>query len=52
MKILQDYAYVRIENRDDAVHALDALDGYDLYGATLQISLAKANCVAKWKSLF
>ncbi|EFX69965.1 hypothetical protein DAPPUDRAFT_328608 [Daphnia pulex] len=52
MKILEDYAYVRIDNRDDAVHALDALDGYDFYGATLQISLAKANCVAKWTSLF
>ncbi|XP_046456125.1 uncharacterized protein LOC124203494 [Daphnia pulex] len=47
VKILEDYAYVRIENRDDAVHALDALDGYDLYGTILQISLAKVNCVAK-----
>ncbi|EFX66600.1 hypothetical protein DAPPUDRAFT_262824 [Daphnia pulex] len=47
VKILEDYAYARIENRDDAVHALDALDGYDLYGAIFQISLAKANCVAK-----
>ncbi|EFX69983.1 hypothetical protein DAPPUDRAFT_328599 [Daphnia pulex] len=28
VKILEDYAYKRIENREDAVHALDALDGY------------------------
>ncbi|EFX76067.1 hypothetical protein DAPPUDRAFT_249496 [Daphnia pulex] len=49
VKMSKNYAYMRFENRDDAVHALDPLDGYDLYGATWEISLTKPKCV-KWAS--
>ena len=41
VKKIKDYAFVHFEERDDAVHAMDALNGHTLYGANLEVSLAK-----------
>ena len=41
VKKIKDYAFVHFEERDDAVQAMDALNGRSLHGATLQVSLAK-----------
>ena len=41
VKKIKDYAFVHFEERDDAVRAMDALNGRTLSGATLEVSLAK-----------
>ena len=41
VKKIKDYAFVHFEERDDAVAAMDALQGRSIHGATLEISLAK-----------
>ncbi|XP_045028233.1 heterogeneous nuclear ribonucleoprotein Q isoform X1 [Daphnia magna] len=41
VKKIKDYAFVHFEERDDAVQAMDALNGRTLYGANLEVSLAK-----------
>jgi len=41
VKKIKDYAFVHFEERDDAVKAMDALNGRNLIGATLEVSLAK-----------
>ena len=41
VKKIKDYAFVHFEERDDAVKAMDALNGRNLLGATLEVSLAK-----------
>lgn len=41
VKKIKDYAFVHFEERDDAVQAMDALNGHTLYGANLEVSLAK-----------
>ncbi|XP_042236500.1 heterogeneous nuclear ribonucleoprotein Q-like isoform X6 [Homarus americanus] len=41
VKKIKDYAFVHFEERDEAVKAMDALQGKDLGGANMEISLAK-----------
>ncbi|XP_066952599.1 heterogeneous nuclear ribonucleoprotein R-like isoform X11 [Macrobrachium rosenbergii] len=41
VKKIKDYAFVHFEERDEAVKAMDALQGKDLGGASMEISLAK-----------
>lgn len=41
VKKLKDYAFVHFEERDDAVTAMEALQGQTVHGANLEISLAK-----------
>ncbi|XP_046645740.1 heterogeneous nuclear ribonucleoprotein Q-like isoform X1 [Daphnia pulicaria] len=41
VKKIKDYAFVHFEERDDAVQAMEALNGHTLYGANLEVSLAK-----------
>jgi len=41
VKKIKDYAFVHFEDRDQAVQAMQALNGQDLCGSDLQISLAK-----------
>lgn len=41
VKKIKDYAFIHFEERDDAVQAMDALNGRNLYGANLEVSLAK-----------
>lgn len=41
VKKIKDYAFVHFEDRDQAVIAMEALNGTDLCGSDLQISLAK-----------
>lgn len=41
VKKIKDYAFVHFEERDDAVKGMEALNGRSLYGATLEVSLAK-----------
>lgn len=41
VKKIKDYAFVHFEERDDAVRAMEALNGRALHGATLEVSLAK-----------
>ena len=41
VKKIKDYAFVHYEERDDAVVAMDALNGRNLFGANLEVSLAK-----------
>jgi len=38
---LQDYAFVHYENRESAESALDALNGKEVCGSVIEISLAK-----------
>ncbi|XP_023338204.1 heterogeneous nuclear ribonucleoprotein R [Eurytemora carolleeae] len=41
VKKIKDYAFIHYEDREQAVQALDKLNGRDLCGAALEISLAK-----------
>ncbi|XP_045117912.1 heterogeneous nuclear ribonucleoprotein R-like isoform X8 [Portunus trituberculatus] len=41
VKKIKDYAFVHFEERDEAVKAMGALQGKDLGGASMEISLAK-----------
>ena len=41
VKKIKDYAFVHFEARDKAVEVMEALNGTDLHGARLEISLAK-----------
>ena len=41
VKKIKDFAFVHYEERDDAVVAMDALNGRNLFGANLEVSLAK-----------
>lgn len=41
VKKIKDYAFVHFEERDDAVKGMEALNGRHLFGATLEVSLAK-----------
>jgi RNA recognition motif-containing protein len=41
VKKIKDYAFVHFEERDDAVRAMEALNGCSLYGATLNVTLSK-----------
>lgn len=41
VKKIKDYAFIHYENRDDAVKAMNTLQGSDLGGAFMEISLAK-----------
>lgn len=41
VKKIKDYAFVHFEERDDAVVAMRELNGHVLFGASLEISLAK-----------
>ena len=41
VKKMKDYAFVHFEEREDAVRAMDELQGRTIHGATLEISLAK-----------
>lgn len=41
VKKMKDYAFVHFEEREDAVRAMDAMQGRTVHGATLEISLAK-----------
>ncbi|XP_050025884.1 heterogeneous nuclear ribonucleoprotein Q isoform X1 [Dermacentor andersoni] len=41
VKKIKDYAFVHFEERDHAVHAMEQLQGKDLCGAPMEVSLAK-----------
>jgi len=41
VKKIKDYAFVHFEDRDSAVQAMEALDGKEMGGANIEVSLAK-----------
>lgn len=41
VKKIKDYAFIHFEERDDAVRAMEALQGRNIHGSTLEVSLAK-----------
>ena len=41
VKKIKDYAFVHYKERDDTVLAMEALNGRNLFGANLEVSLAK-----------
>jgi len=41
VKKIKDYAFVHFKERDDAVRAMEALNGCNLYGSTIDVTLSK-----------
>uniref|UniRef100_A0A1B6GGE8 RRM domain-containing protein n=2 Tax=Cuerna arida TaxID=1464854 RepID=A0A1B6GGE8_9HEMI len=41
VKKIKDYAFIHFEDRDAAVAAMDALNGKDMFGSSIEVSLAK-----------
>ena len=41
VKKIKDYAFIHFKERDDAVRAMEALNGCNLYGSTLDVALSK-----------
>lgn len=49
VKKVKDFGFVHFENREDAIKAMEALNGQDLSGQAMDVSLAKPASEAKQK---